>query len=62
MLKLFGLVKAAFVCCFLMNSKMKLLELKRPNCAGIDEGSEKMFVAQPTEPVKNYSTYTPSLR
>ena len=41
---------------------MKLLELKRPNCAGIDVGSEKMFVAQPTEPVKNYSTFTPSLR
>ncbi|MEL7339439.1 MAG: IS110 family transposase [Bacteroidota bacterium] len=40
---------------------MKILQLTRPNSAGIDVGSEQMFVGLPNQEVKSYATYTSSL-
>lgn len=40
---------------------MKLLEVQRPHCAGIDVGSEFMFVGFPDQSVKQYETTTPGL-
>ena len=40
---------------------MKLIQLTRPDCAGIDVGSEHMFVGFPNGEVKSYATYTGAL-
>jgi transposase len=41
---------------------MKIIELTRPHSAGIDVGSEQMFVGFPTQEVKSYPTYTSGLQ
>jgi transposase len=41
---------------------MSKLEQIRNNAAGIDIGSEKIFIGMPDGTVKSYSTFTPAMR